>query len=769
MPDNPQLGVEAIWDSRGFDEGFKKYLRGLKAAEEATDDLANKSAASSRKRAAAAEKAEDSIAKSLMKTRREIMTVLFFIRLLERGWAASWESIEAAAAQGAERMGIRALARRLETDLGGTAAAIKNLAEGAMSTRESLQVVLQGLLTDQGQFSDEYAKLWEAARVAAVTTGVEASEAFEAFVTDLVEGTGEASDAIIPIYGIQRALESYAAASGRTVKELGQEEAAHITLQQIYRETGYLLDEGAREALGYAESWDRVQARLNEFKEVAGIFISDSGVLATLNRLVTSATQSLAILGAGIAAVRENLQEWGGPTQAFFGLGAEIGMAAQGAPSDAFSEHMQRYADALGFFQDEVDKRNIDYEALRPEGDEKDVDYSPIIDHLLKREKLIEDHTHRVEQIWDRYYDRLEQAELRYQQSIDSAQRMAERSRARAQRRYDRQRQRQVEDNNRRLRKLQESYHLRLEQNEREYHLRSLQSEALYQYERGLAVAYGDVLGIEDLDARYTLEKQAREDNFKEQQRQETENYELRRRFMQEEMEAQLEQLRQALDDQMEEIRLREEERIAEAEERRKAEIERAGQARDQQLEEELRQHERSLEQWSQYWVKLARRFELGLSDINQILAQFFGAGSEFDSIMDQVITKWESYMGYLTQLTQLIANLRRGAAGPLPGIGIPPQQPPGNPYYRPYQYGGSMIANRPTRMMVGEGHMPEMISTRPLSPIGTLKLSWAGGPIPVTGSGLEGADTSGLGDAIAQGLLGALEKSIVRTGATYG
>ncbi len=769
MPDNPQLGVEAVWDSRGFDEGFKKYLRSLRAAEQATDNLADKAARADKKRADAADKAEETISRALLKTRRELMTVLFFVRLLERGWVAAWGAIENAAVQGSERMGIRALARRLETDLGGTAAAIKSLANDAMSTQDSLQVVLRGMLVDQGQFSDEYAKLWEAARVAAVTGMAEADEAFEAFITDLVEGTGEATDSISGIYGVQAALEAYAAANGRTVETLDQVEAAHIVLQQIYRETEYLISEGAGAALDYAEAWNRVQGRLSELREVFGIFVSDSGILQTIDRLTTATTQSLAIMGATIATVRESIREGGTEFAGGTTFWGELLGAMRGDPSEAFARNMQRYADALGAFRDEVDKRGMDYGALRPEEGEaaRDIDYSPIVDHLLKREKLIEDHTHRVGKIWDRYYDRLEQADLRYNQAIARASRMADRARLKAQRRYDRRRRRQVEDNNRRLRKLYEEHQLRLEQNERQYQLRSLQNEALYQYERGLLVAYGDVLGIEDLDARYNLEKKAREQNFKEQQRQERENYELRRRFMEEEMAAQLEALRQALQDQLEEIRLQEEERMAEAEERRRESYDAAAKARDQQLEEEQRQHDRSLEQWNQYWVKLAKRFELGLSDINQILAHFFGAGSEFDSIMDDFLGKWERYMSYLNQLTQLIGNLRRGAAAPLPGVGLPPSAPP-NYDNRPYQYGGSMIASRPTRLMVGEGHMPEMVSVRPMSSLTTVKLSWGGGPIPVSGTGLEGADTTGLGDAIAQGLVGALEKAVVRMGATY-
>jgi hypothetical protein len=752
-------------DDKQFNKRFQGYLAGLRAMEKATDDLADKSERADKKRAKSAKKAEETIAKSLQQSRREMLTVLFFIRMLERAWVAAWRLMGDASEEGAKRMGIRALARRMETDLGGVAAQIVELANESSSAQEAMQVVLQGLLTDQGQFSDEYAKLWEAARVAAVTGMAEADEAFKAFVTDLVEGTGAATDAISPIYGVQQALADFAAESGRTVEQLTQQEAAHITLQQVYRTTNELLDEGARAALDASEGWDRVTAAIDEFKTVVGTLLVESGALPALKRLVDAATQSVALLGAAWSATRE------GFTTGNFELNVanaltELIQAGRGDPSEAFSKHMQRYADALGLFQDKVNKGGMDYAGLRAGADPSDPDdFSPILDHLMKRERLMEDHSYRIGKVEQRYQTRMAKAWSRYNTNVSRIQRQADRDRDRAQRRFDRQRARAQNDMQRRLEKAEQEHYLRLEQNSREYRLREMQSEALYQYERGRLVAFGDVLGIEDLDARSELEKDARKQNFDEQQRQEKENYELRRRFMREQMEEQMEWMRAALEDQLEEIRIREEERLREAEERRKEELADAAQARDAQLKDEERQHLRSLEQWNQYWVKLAGRFDLGLSEVRAILNTFFGSGGDIDSIMSSFISKWQGYMSQLIQLQQLMTNLRRGAAA------LPPSYPGasrrGGDW--PYQYGGSGIFSRPTRLMVGEGHMPEMVSVRPMTSLSTVKLSWSGGPIPVSGNGLEGADTSSIGDSIAQGLMMSLEKALVRTGATYG
>ncbi len=762
-PSQPHIGIEVLLNDADFQQKLRRFLRGVHQMEDIIDQLAQKSEQGDRRRARSAQSASDKITRAIRQLRWEMMAMLFFMRMARRTWDAIWTGMGEAAERGSERMGIRALARTMETDLGSTAMAIRELANEAMSVQDSFRVVLQGLLVDQGQFSDEYARLWEAARVAAVTGMTDAEDAFESFVTDLVDGTGAATDAISPIYQVRNALEEYAMATGRTVQMLSQQEAAHITLQQIYKTTNTLLDNGAREALEYAEAWEQVQGRLEELKDVFHVFVGDSGFLNLLNNLATSATKSLAILGSAIGAVRDTIR--GGGTEFDTTVWGEIMAAARGDPSEAFARHMKRYAETLGLFQDEVDKSKIDYEQLRVEPTDP-ADLSPIVDHLLKRERLVEDHLYRVEQIEARHRARQAKIESRYNKTVAKAQRDAQRQRDRAMRNYNRQRRRQERQNLNRLAKLEEEYNLRLEQNRREFHLRDLQTQALYAYERSRLVAYGDVLGIEDLDARYALEKEAREQNFKEQQRQERENYELRLKWLQEAMALQMEALRQALDDQLEEIDIREEERMAEAAERRKEELAAAEEARAQQLEAEKRQHTRSLEQWDQYWIKLAEKFKMGLSDVQAILQHFFGAESGFSTLMENFLSQWERYISYLTQLQHLMGSIRRGASAPMPGL--PPTAPVGSPSGRPYQYGGSGIFSRPSLIRVGEGHQPEMVNVRPIGSNVSMTLSWGGGAIPIQGSGLEGADLTGVGDTIAQGIVVALQQQIIRSGATY-
>lgn len=761
----PQIGVQAVFDDAEFNRRMEAMLKNLDRLDKKLEDLADASERSADRRKKAEEGAFKTLSRAIHNLRWELVTFLYLNRVFTRGIKNAFAVMEEAGKGAAERMGTRALARRLETDLGTVSAQVRQTNQEVMSVGESYQVVLQGMLIDQGQFSSQYARLWEAARVAAVVGLTDADTAFKAFITDLRDGTGAATDAISPIYGVANALEDYARATGRTVEQLSNFESAQITMRQVYSETNRLLREGAQEALDAAAQYDQLKAAWADLKQVGGELVQSSGLLPAMTLILRDMAKAAVLVAAGIGAATEEFTKFG---KAFdlgsFALlfGQQIAFGAAGAPSEPFEKLMKRYAEAMGYYSDQVNKSQLDYEKMRAKTEE--VDYGPLVDHLLKRERLEEDHRNRLLKLQRQYNTRVDRIERRHQINVDRIHRSAQMDRDRAIRSYNRRRA-AMEDRRRAAERDLEAEHLlKLEQNRREYMLREMQSEAMYQYERSVLFARGDVLAIEDLDARNALEKEARRQNFEEQQRQERENYALRLQQQKDQFKEQLEDLKAMLDEQLKEISIREAERVAEAAIRREEELAEARKNYQEQVDAEKESHKRSLDAWAEYWVKLAQKFDLGLEQIKTILRTFLGSGGEVDNIMTAFETRWQEYMSKLAQMKALLESMKRSVGSLWPqgrGVGIP-----GRDF--PFQYGGGGFFSSPTSIRVGE-HGTEMVSISPMTSLTNVNVRWVGGAIPIQGSGLEGANLSGLGDTIAQGLLVGLERGLTRAGATYG
>lgn len=737
---DPTIGIRVEVDDSQAQRRLKALEQRLKIAEAVNNTLEQRVMRGEKNKANAVERGSTKQINSLRRLRWELITIRFYYQALANTIQTVAKVIEEGAAATAEREGTRALGQMFEVDVGAVSASLRDVANETLSVQDSIQAVQAGLLKDQGQFVNEYANLWEAARTAAVTAGGETQEWFEAFLQDLVEGKGEATDAIAPIYNLQLELHKYAEALGTTVDQLDPMTKAQVELNAIMSTTDELLANGADQALAQKDAVDQLKATWANYKSAVGAALAESlrlsGGFEVLNQLLTTTGQ----IAIGVIAALSGLAEFQ-RTQSI-----EAGQ-------ERFEAVFKRAADALGLFNDEVDDATYTYERFM---ETPARNYDALVDHLIKRQELIEQHLYKVEQIELKYEQRQEEIQIKYEQRLAKAERQAEYDRARAQRQYERKVIRETEQYHLKQQQELEDHLREMMQREHEFRLDQIQKERMYQYERGLLVAYGDVLAIEDLDARYALEKQSDEENHQFKQQSEEEDFQDEQRHREEQFTLQLEQLRDAYEDQLEEITHRLEERMLEAEEMRKEELRRAEQDYNDQLAAEQHRHEESLENWDQYWAKLAEKTEISSEQVTAILQEFFGEGGEADQIMANFAERMTQRVDYRSRLVNILGPETKASTAQTTYT-VPRWSTEWNDPRRGrgYQFGGEGIARAPMSINLGEGGTPERFSIQPLAAMNSqVSLSWSGGPIPVQGTGLGGADTSAIGQSIAQGLI---------------
>ena len=364
---------------------------------------------------------------------------------------------------------------------------------------------------------------------------------------------------------------------------------------------------------------------------------------------------------------------------------------------------------------------------------------------------------------------------------------------------------RQSQDN---LAKMQEQHAIQMAHTRQKHNLSMVQTERQYQYQRNQLIAEGDVLALEDLDARYELEQEARDENFAMQERQAEELFQMQMRYQEQAIREQVAALRDGLTEQLREIKAREDEEIAAA---REAAAEKEAQAKEEyasaltdaeaaaieQREAQEAEQQKLLESTAQTLADMVANTDLTTQQVLDAWHAVNGPDQALDQLVKQFVARDEEWTrqigeawgaaadtslaaakrltdGWATSLGLITAQANAAAAavaaiggGGLPGGRGTRRVPP-----RGHQYGGDEVVTTPTTMLVGEAG-PERVVVNPLSSIGNLGgsfgLGWHGGPIPVQGSGLQGADTSGMGDAIAQGLLVELRKELLGVGGQKG
>jgi len=737
----PQLGVEAVLLDQQFQQSYKRVEQSLKNMEKHTKQLADASVKSSERKATAVKSSSNRQIASLIRLRRQMITVMFYTQLLSQAVVGAYNEMAEGAENAAERAGGRALAREAEVNLGPIVRQLVDVSNGAISAQEAFKVANAGILEDQGRFSEQYSELWEAARVAAVTGGGDAIDIFSSLLQSMREGTGEAADSTTKIFNLKASLQEYAAAMGTTADQLTHGEAAQAQFAAIVERTNELLAAGADEALAAVEPYKQLESTWEDFKNVLTVTAQDTGVLGLVSKAIRTLTEEVVVFGSAFTTIVGGLVEAGSPGKGVQSLFSDLLMG--GAQfEERLAENQKRALEALGYFEDDVDPTQREYKEsyeIEPPNIE------PITKQLIKREELFEKHAENLEKIQRKYEQRLADIELNYTNEVARIQRSAMRSRESALRSHTM----RVEDATikhlSKIADLQEKYELKVFQKTRKFQIEQLQNERMYQYERSLLVAEGDVLGIEDLDARYALEKQKDEENFQDTMTADDETHQQRMAREEEMFGERIAQLIRHYEAQLEEIRIREQDQLDEAERKRQENRDKAQQDMEQQLEDEQARHEKSLEQWNQYWNQVAKQAKIGFEQVSAIIEEFFGPTGEAQGILDDFIERFNLRSDIEARVLPIVGT---GSSGydTMPWEDIPVG----------HQFGGSGMVSSPTLFRAGEGNLPERYSFEPMTTIGSsMQVSWGGGAIPIEGSGsLSGADLSGVGDAIAQGIL---------------
>ena len=326
------------------------------------------------------------------------------------------------------------------------------------------------------------------------------------------------------------------------------------------------------------------------------------------------------------------------------------------------------------------------------------------------------------------------------------------------------------------IERMQAEHDLRMRQMQERFNLSRLQGDRLYQFERGMLVAEGDVLAIEELDARHKLEQQAEEENFRLQRKQMQEMFELQLKFQKQAAREQAAELRAALAEQLAEIaenvreRVMEEKKKAEelreqAKEDLKKELLEAREAAGDKLSVEDERHQKAKEKQAQQFIDLANQTNTDKDVLLKAWENIYGADGDLSQITNRFyaeeLRKQALFQGMMAASMQSVGGQR--PTGDRSGGGS--SQPA-----RAFAYGGEFIASKPTRITVGEGHRPERVVVQPLSAMsGNVSHHWAGGPIPIRGSGLGGANPAALNSAFNAMIPGLMHSFTTRLKALRG
>jgi len=548
--------------------------------------------------------------------------------------------------------------------------------------------------------------------------------------------------------------------------------AGTASMYYLYRKIRTAIIDTVKELYEETQEYKALTDAMNDYRRVATQVITTTMQLplvmdALAKRLVTL-TQLQALWGA-------NLQMIGGT------FGAFIDQLRKGEKIDVYGALTAGYDAAKSSLI-----KSAELMAIAGEGAK---DYSSQVLSLVSQMRTFNEAAaaqataiRQIEQAFKdasavargQYAASLMQIEIDLQKQVSSINKKALASRAKTYENYQDKLKSLQRDGQKAQQNDAERHALEMEFAQRRHNLSLLQNERMYQYSRGMLVAEGDVLAIEDLDARYQLEKQAAEENFALQQQQAEAMFRLQAKIQSEAMRDQVAALQLGLRDQLAEIENGRREEIAEAQ---AAAQEKEAQAADEyatalaaameaQQEELKAQEEGQLERekaLADFLIDMGRELGIGYDAALGIAKQYFDVGGTFDSLMK---TEWERQATYV----QVFTNAINTAINAITVLGNRAQAIGGRGGVRPvlptspiggrrdlYAHGTDTIISSPTNIGVGE-RGPERVIVQPLSPIGVggnVSMSWRGGPIPIHGTGaMSGIDEGAMGNAIAQGIV---------------
>jgi len=699
--------------------------------------------------------AQMSFMKRLFMIRWELFTLMFLVGVAGKTITSVFRSMEEAARLKGAVEAAHNLAEAYGVDLPKVVEGLREASYGTLTQAQIMSLASRALVSGAASFAERLPEIYAIARAVAVATGRDVEDVF----LTLVRGISRAEPRIIKSADVYidgaRALEQYAVAHGKAVTELTlhDKQAAYLnaTLEygsKIMRAVG----EDAVQATAPFErlkvTWKSLGAVINEELRPIGEWLSNvlNTALQTLMRLyVMFQTARSGFIGF-FEGLGEVVLQWRLFTHPpLFEYIAQRWDTVMGRSVERAKETFWRYSESAGLATRSTERATAAIGELGEEVEDAASDVDRLVDRLvslaMSADEARVEHIKALQQIREAYSERTAEAARKYVDAVKKAEADAAKAREKAYEDYrkrlrDLQRRAQQDERNDEAR-----HQLEIEFMYRRHWLALLQSQRLYEYERAQLVARGDVLAIEDLDARHEMERQAAEENFQLQLEYQQRLWALQREQQRAALQEQLRDLREALAEQLREIDERKREQIQQARERYDEEMLDAESYRlKRQIEEEADHRERMRKQ-AERWAEFLQQEGVGYDKALKLVHEYFGPDGE----VDQVFTDfWNRQMRYAEMfrrvLTQAVTSLPR-----------PTWSDVGTWRVRPRQFGGDEIVSRPTLFLAGE-RGPERVTIRPLTVPSTVRLAWTGGPIPVMGTGgLQGLDFSRLADAVAE------------------
>jgi len=689
----------------------------------------------------------------LRRWRWELVTLIFFINRITRLIRGMWNMMAESEEQAVTRAGLRAMAVMYRRNADVITRSMREVSITSVSTMELVGAVQRGFLQDQGRFATRYAELWEAAQRTAAAAGEDAVDHFEGFLEAMAKADAEILDSTSGLFHAQSILQEYGTAVGIAADDLDDLTTSTTIYNHIMEVSNQLQATGIDDDLERADSVKSVKDAWAELRDVTGSIWRTSGEAQDYFNKINKGLASTSDLVTFLVAQYTRLSVLRQPRPAALLPDPDRVRRAQ----EAYESIYEARDRALGLVDDEGVGPGLDeYPSLMKEVTDKGL--TTIANHLLRRRELIEENGRRVEKINRENLDRNEDIEIRHQQRLDKIDRDYQRNKASKLRRYNRRADEERDDFL--LKELQaERDHLKELRHQRErYQLTTLQNERLYNYERMMLIAEGDVLAIEDLDARYDLEQRARKENQQQRARETKEDFREDQTQRLEKYKLELDHLKDAYRDQLNELRIQWEDQQLEAEIQRKEAMRTEERDYNQRLRDQADSHKLEMDQWAEHWGSIAKQTELGTAEVSRIIRDYFGPGGETSQIIQQFLARYQQLMDIYANIEKIksqVASTTPPVPFRRPPVGVS-EEVLGFWQYagRPYQFGGSGLVTRPTLIPMGESG-PERFNVQPVSLGGSLVLQWGGGPIPVHGTGdLTGMDLSGIGDVIARGLV---------------
>jgi hypothetical protein len=546
-------------------------------------------------------------------------------------------------------------------------------------------------------------------------------------------------------------LETLAAQSKNFRSELGQTTLILFTmLNQLGGGEGILkrLREGAIAWQGILIQIAALIMAINDTLDTIGVKMKDFGKLFDI-RSMMPATKTRGLIGKILKGEPVNEEDFIPGVKIARRIGERIGQGLIGAEDEAeeagkglgetFAESFSRnLAELEKRFQDILDPEaaakglgttpgpTIDPDPTEESADEiRDIlnDLTTdMIDATEERqaalEELEQDHAERLADIAAEGAKRRARIEQDYQRDLEELARDTERRRAEIFRDTQRDLEDLARDTNEALNDEREDFQTE-ERRETEDHLRAMRRLTEdYLFDLDDAVKERDARAVVDLQRRFALESQRREEDFSVNQMRDREDQDQRLREIRENEARRREEILASQAQELADLMIHEAERRADIEASRQEQIARL----DEQLaEQRARENENYAERKADLEAALKERLaaiakeladeekvnEEGARRILTALNRYFGAGGEIDKLMDDFVSRRSQRMRVEISFEASTQGAQEGLGSTLPG---------GSGYGRipRFQHGGTLLARKPTLAMFGEAG-PEVAQFTPL------------------------------------------------------